>query len=154
MGSINRPGNAVYTGRNVAMAVNLFTMWVSTYGDAGRQLPSAWLGVQGITVKPGLERSLGVSSAHGALVEFVTPGSPAAKANIRAGSRVRTVQGNQQVIGGDVIVGIDGTAIRTFSAVARAVQQATPGSVLVLRVVRGHTTLTVRVRLARNPWRT
>ena len=70
---------------------------------------------------------------EGALVTEVIPGSPAAAAGLRPcayGSFGRVVLG-------DLIVAVDGTAVRQNEDLLCAVEEAEPGSTLVLTVMRG-----------------
>ncbi len=73
------------------------------------------------------------SGAAGAYVVTVTPGGPGAKAGLRTG---------------DLIVSIDGTAAATSGDFVNEVMAYSPGQRATLRVERGHTTLTIEVTLA------
>jgi putative serine protease PepD len=74
--------------------------------------------------------------ASGALVRSVVAGSPAAAAGLRAG---------------DVVTGIDGTLITSADDLIVATRQDAVGQHVMLRVVRGGTTMSVPVTLAKNP---
>ena len=65
----------------------------------------------------------------GALVEAVSPGSPAADAGIQGGDQTVTVQGEQFTIGGDVIVKADDphqTRLTTSSPTSARKKPQTP----------------------------
>ena len=79
------------------------------------------------------------------------PGSPADKAGIVAGGRVTTIGGNQCVVGGDVIVGLNGVTIRSFEDLIRALGRIHPGRVVSVRLLRGRSPITLKVRLVPNP---
>ena len=105
-------GAAGLTGRQAAVAIGLFKQMVPNLQQGNQAAPSSWLGVAGMSLTPSLASAAMASPARGALVEFVVPRSPADKAGIAAGSRVTTVGGNRCVVGGDVIVGLNGVTIR------------------------------------------
>ena len=91
------------------------------------------------------------SPARGALIEFVVPGSPADKAGIAAGSKVTTIGGDQCVVGGDVIVGLNGVPVRSFEDLVRELGRIRPGRVVSARLFRGRSPITLKVRLVPNP---
>ena len=76
---------------------------------ANGKVTYAWMGVSLQTLTSDIAGMLNMQSQGGALVEQVSPGSPAAKAGIKGGDQTVTVQGQQFTIGGDVIVKVDGT---------------------------------------------
>jgi S1-C subfamily serine protease len=67
-----------------------------------------WLGVEGILLKGDLARSLNVSQPAALLVQRVAAQSPAARAGIRAGSVRANIEGEDLVLGGDIILSING----------------------------------------------
>ena len=79
------------------------------------------LGVVMETVDADMARALSLPSAEGALVQEVKPGSPAEKAGLHAG---------------DVILSIDGQAVRTHREVRSTVASNAPGRVVSLTIFR------------------
>ena len=61
-----------------------------------------------------MAKTFDVGVERGVLVETVAAGGPAEKAGIRGGDETVTVQGQQWVVGGDVIVKVDDTPIESF----------------------------------------
>ena len=76
---------------------------------ANGKVTYAWMGVSLKTLTTDIAGMLNMQSQGGALVEQVSPGSPAAKAGLKGGTKTATVQGEQFVTGGDVIVKADNT---------------------------------------------
>jgi serine protease Do len=95
-----------------------------------------WLGVQIQAVTPEVAESLGVAEEKGALVAAVTPESPAAKAGLRPG---------------DLILSMDGKPLDDFKALPRLVAGAEPGQGASLEVLREGKTRDLSVTLGRTP---
>jgi putative serine protease PepD len=107
-----------------------------------------YLGIEGVPLTSGVSQALNIPSTHGVLVARVAPGSPAAKAGIRGGNTTATTSGQTYVLGGDVIVSLNGKAITTFSDLAEPIQGMQPGTTVTLGVLRDGKQRTVKVVLA------
>ena len=80
---------------------------------------------------PTLARRFGYPVLRGAVVNVVREHSPAARAGIRPAEREEEFNGLNFPVGGDVIVGIDGQAVRSADDVVRLVTGLEPGQVAV-----------------------
>jgi S1-C subfamily serine protease len=110
-----------------------------------------FLGITSIPIDQSLA-DLNLPVAHGALVQTVTPGSPAAKAGIRAGSTTATLSSGDTIqLGGDVITKVDDKAIRSADDLASAIATKKKGDEVTLTIVRDGKTKSVRVTLADRP---
>ncbi len=99
-----------------------------------------------------LGQANGNNVTYGVLIENVVAGGPAAKAGIQAGSRQATVQGQTYLLGGDVIVSINGTRIVNHDALASYLEEhAAVGHTLSVGIVRGTTAKTVLLTVAARP---
>ena len=98
----------------------------------------AYVGITTDDMTPSIARAVGSSVDRGALIVDVKPGSPAAKAGLRGGNHDVNVLGIQGlVIGGDVIVAIDGMPVRGADDVVRVVSSSLkPNDVAVFTIVR------------------
>ena len=112
----------------------------------------AFAGLQTEDLTPTLARHLRLPVAHGALVDRVTPGGPAARAGLRGGSRSEPFQGEQVLAGGDVVVAIDGRPVGTAAALVRIVtNELRPGQTAVFAVLRGRSRRSIAIRLTARP---
>ncbi|MBZ0307968.1 MAG: trypsin-like peptidase domain-containing protein [Anaerolineae bacterium] len=117
----------------------------------------SWLGVSTVPDEAGfsvaaLAEILALPVDHGVLVEDVTPGSPAATAGVRGGSRTQTVRGIEIYVDGDIIVAVNGIFIRDLDQLlGYLVENTSPGDVITLTLVRGAETLDVQVELGVRP---
>jgi serine protease Do len=105
---------------------------------ADGRVARGFMGVTLSDVDPDLQRSLRLTSTHGALVQDVTSGSPGHRAGLRAY---------------DLITGIDDRRVANNNEIIREVARRGPGTVARLQVVRDGRTQTVSVRLGERPTR-
>jgi S1-C subfamily serine protease len=111
----------------------------------------AWMGVGLQTLTSDVASTFNMKTQGGALVESVSPGSPAAKAGIKGGDREVTVQGEQFTVGGDVIVKVDNTEIKTADDLIAFLGTKKPGDTVTVTVERNGQTEDLQVTLATRP---
>jgi S1-C subfamily serine protease len=89
----------------------------------------------------------------GVLVEAVTPGTPAARAGIRGGDReaLDESDGSVVVLGGDVLMRLDGHAVASMDDLHSLLGTRRPGQKVTLLLQRGGKTLTVTAQLGERP---
>ena len=87
----------------------------------------AYAGVQTEDLTPSLARHLQLPVGHGALVDTVTAGGPAAAAGLRGGTHEEQFQGQTVTVGGDVIVAVNGRPVADAADLVRIVTNAPPG---------------------------
>jgi S1-C subfamily serine protease len=109
-----------------------------------------YLGVGTRTIDQRLA-GLNLPAKHGALVESVTPGSPADKAGIRAGDISATLDGDPIQLGGDIITKVEGKPINSDDDLTAAIADRKPGDKVKVTIVRGGKTKTVEATLADRP---
>jgi len=97
-----------------------------------------FIGVTGRDVDPDVQASLKLSRGDGALVQDVAAGSPAARSGLRPY---------------DVIVSLDGKAVRTHDQLIREIAARPPGSSARLEYVRDGRSREVSLKLAERPQR-
>src|SRR5207253_9047180 len=72
----------------------------------------------------------------GYLIEIVYDGSPAERAGVRGGSLSVVVQGEEYLVGGDILTAIEGTPIRThqdYLAKVKALKRGQPARITIRR---------------------
>lgn len=109
---------------------------------------SVYLGVTGQTLTPEIAQEMDLGDREGVLVVSVVPGSPAENAGLRGSDRAVTINGQQVMVGGDVITAVDGTAIGTVEELVAAVQAKQAGDEMVLTITRNGEQQTVTATLA------
>jgi 2-alkenal reductase len=114
----------------------------------------AYVGITTDDLTPALARFLGIPVSTGALVTCVKPSSPGQRAGLHAGTERLSFEGAQVTGGGDVILAIDGKAVKSGSDVVREVgQKLEPGERAVFTVLRGSERKHVTVTLGERPSR-
>ncbi len=94
------------------------------------------LGFSGTEVTPSLAKLLGLPVERGFLVEEILPHSPAQHAGLKAGSRFVMASEKPYVLGGDIIVGINGASFTSSGQLAQILLRSRPGQQLQLKVYR------------------
>lgn len=73
--------------------------------------PSIWSGVHGLLLTDELARALNVPGETGLLVQHVAADSPAQRLGLRAGSLAATIGSETLLIGGDIVVAVEGIGL-------------------------------------------
>jgi S1-C subfamily serine protease len=108
----------------------------------------AYAGLETEDLTPAIAAAFHVKARHGAIVNRVAPGGPAAAAGLRAGHRTVVFQNQRLTLGGDTIVAVDGAAVRSSNDVARLIaERMVPGEAAWFTVIRNGRTLVVPVTL-------
>lgn len=112
-----------------------------------------YIGIEGTSLTPDLATAMSLSaSQRGALVINVQSGSPAEKAGLKGGNKQVTIAGLQVEVGGDLIIGVDGTPIESFDDLVTYLARNTQvGQTINLTVLRNGAQTTVKLTLAARP---
>jgi S1-C subfamily serine protease len=109
--------------------------------------PPARIGVSIVPVFGDLAVALELPAEGGLLVQDVTRGSAAALAGVKGGNREIIIGGQPVLIGGDLIMEVDGKPIDRQDAIPRALARKRAGDTLDLLVFRGGSKVKVAVKL-------
>ena len=143
-------GSGGNVGIGFAVPSNTVKEVVAQLVATGR-VDRAYLGIAGSTVTPELARVFRLPVDSGVLIEGVSEGSAAAKAGLRGGTTDVVVAGESHVLGGDVIVAIDGQRVASLDELRDVLAEHEPGQTVNVRVHRGTKTVTLAVTLGRQP---
>jgi S1-C subfamily serine protease len=133
-------------GIGFAIPVNTAKRIVNDLLTAGR-VRQAYLGIEGTSVWPQLSQALDLPADEGILIERVQPGGPAANAGIRGGNRAVVAGLMRLVIGGDLLVAIDGQKVAQNLDVNVLLNRKRPGDVVTLTIYRGNSKMDVKATL-------
>jgi S1-C subfamily serine protease len=101
---------------------------------------SFWVGLDGTMLGPGVAEILNVPDGHGYLLKTVPKGSPAEALGLRGGTHAVTIDGKQIVVGGDVVLEIDGIPVRTaqdLTVIQERLSTLASQSVYTVKALRG-----------------
>jgi S1-C subfamily serine protease len=111
-----------------------------------------YVGVEGVDMNYQLSQLSGTNVTYGVLVENVEPGSPAAQAGLEAGQQTVTISGQQYVVGGDIIVAVNGTRIVNYDAFLTYLERYTlPGQTIIMTLIRSGKYQTIQVTVGTQP---
>ncbi len=105
------------------------------------------LGVRTIPITPELADQMGLAADTGLLIVQVVPGGAADRAGLRGGSE-RAYLGNIPImVGGDLIVAIDGQAVQDQQALSQVMNSHRAGDTVRMTIYRGKKKVDVNVAL-------
>jgi len=111
----------------------------------------AYLGISGHALTSEVAETYKLPVETGVVVAKVTDGSGADKAGLKAGENDVVVAGETYVLGGDIIVGIDGKSISSVEELRDVISEHAPGQKVRLSLFRGAKKTSVIVTLGRQP---
>ncbi|MEJ2597916.1 MAG: PDZ domain-containing protein [Anaerolineales bacterium] len=106
------------------------------------------LGILGVGLNPQIARAMNLpSSQQGVLIEQVSAGSPADKAGLRGSYMPATVNGQQVLVGGDVITAINNQSVAQPGDLQAYLAHAQAGQQVNLSILRNGRQMQVSVTL-------
>jgi 2-alkenal reductase len=144
-------GSSGFEGVGFAVPIDSARRSLSQILQTGR-VRYAYLGIETEDLTPSIARRFGYAAARGALIDAVLPGSGAAAAGLKAGTRTEAFRGLGVHVGGDAIVAIDGTPVGSSEDVVRIVAtRLYPGELARFTLVAGPVRRVVEVTLGERP---
>ena len=127
----------VATGQGIGFAIpaNMARRITSQLIERGK-VTRGWIGVSMQPITSELAQALGLPSTKGAVVARVSPGSPAAAADLKQN---------------DVIVSFDGTTVDDYHHVQRLAADAEVGKTIKVEVIRARAKRTLALKIAEAP---
>jgi serine protease Do len=117
-----------------------------------QQPARAWLGIRGMTLIPAIAQAMGLdNNQDGVLVIDVEADSPADNAGLKGSMSSTEIDGQQVMLGGDVIVAANGENIGSMEDLLAQLKQAEPGQTVTLTILRDNQTLDLSVTLGERP---
>ena len=105
------------------------------------------LGIRSLPIGPELAQEIGLPADYGVLIVQVVPGGAAERAGLRGGNQ-RAYLGNTPImLGGDLVVAIDGQAIEDQRDLSDVMNQHRAGDTVTVTIYRGKTKMDVKVTL-------
>jgi len=116
---------------------------LTKYGRVRR--PS--LGIVSLAIGPDVAEQMGLPAESGVLVQKVVPGGAAERAGLRGGNEQAYLGNMPIMVGGDLIVAIDGKEVVDTSDIGSIMEKHQPGDVVTMTVYRGRKKLVLKLTL-------
>ncbi|HXC97560.1 MAG TPA: trypsin-like peptidase domain-containing protein [Edaphobacter sp.] len=135
-------------GIGFAIPVNTAKAVIADFAKYGRvRRPS--LDIATLPIGPDIAEQIGLAADYGVLIQRVLPGGAAEKAGLRGGTQRAGYLGNIPVmVGGDLIIAMDGQDITNTQDLAAAMNSHRAGDEVTLTVFRGRKKMDVKVTLS------
>jgi S1-C subfamily serine protease len=116
-----------------------FVVTINTARELLLARRSIWSGLEGHTLSGDLAAIFNVPQPEGFLIKTVAKGSPAESAGIRGGNRTAVIDGQTLVVGGDILLAVDGIPTGNLADYQRMrdhMQKLAPGAAITVTVLR------------------
>lgn len=110
-----------------------------------------WLGITGRLLTDDIIDLFALPLAKGVLIAGVAKGSPAERAGLRAGDLPIVIKGEPLVLGGDILLAVNGQDLRTPEQYATLFKSLKVGQTISMKILRDGTARTVTVTLEERP---
>lgn len=139
-------------GLGFAIPSNTILREIESLVKKGSYDQHPWLGVAGTDMTYDLAQAMGIDITYGWLITSVAPNGPAAKAGLQGGNKYVTIKGTRILVGGDVIIGINGVKVSSGDDLFSYLEEyASPRQIVTLKIVRNRQTIDVPVTLEARP---
>ena len=139
-----------FQGIGLAVPINTARAVAAELRDRG-YVRRPFLGIAGLDLMPQLSQRLDLRVDVGILVQFVHEGSAAAEADVRPGDQEIDTPIGIIVLGGDVLVAINGEIVSSMAEANRLVQSREIGERISLELIRGSENIVVTGTLGEQP---
>ncbi len=111
-----------------------------------------WIGISGRDIDPDLANILNLGEAVGFLIITVIEDSPASKAGLAGSDDTVTVDGINYLVGGDIILAVDGIEVRKIDDILLHLQRAkSVGDEMIIKILRDDKITDVHLVLQERP---
>jgi len=139
-------------GLGFAIPSNTITREMPSLIQYGKYGKHPYLGVGLISMTYQLAQAIGTNVTYGLLIEHVVPGGPASVAGLKGGTQNVTIQQQEYMIGGDVIVSINGQRVTDYDSFSSYLEEnAVAGQTIQLGIIRNGQYMVVSVLLGSRP---
>jgi S1-C subfamily serine protease len=144
---------AIYTpsgttaGIGFAIPINTATQIAHDLMTEGRVRRADLGAMTTLSLWPGLAEALDLPVNQGLLVQRIAANSPAAQAGIRGGNKIVLAGLQRLIIGGDVIVALDGQPVNSPLDISLALNHKKPGDSVTLTIYRASRKMEINVKL-------
>jgi S1-C subfamily serine protease len=134
------------SGIGFAIPINTAKAVLDDFSKYGRvRRPS--LGIASLPIGPDLAQQMGLAADAGVLVQRVIPGGAAERAGLHGGSEKAYLGNTPIMLGGDLIVAIDGQQIANTQDIGQMLNGHRAGDTVTVTIYRGRKRMEIRLML-------
>ncbi len=133
-----------------AIPINTAKQVLAELKERGK-IARPWLGVTGKFLTEEIMRLFALPLTSGLLVEDLEDGSPAAEAGLRTGVMHVVVEGVPWILGGDIIVAVEGQSVRTADTFVEVIKTLRTGQRIQIEFIRNGEHLSKSVVVSERP---
>ena len=140
------------TGLGFAIPSNTILREIESLVTTGSYDQHPWLGISGADMKYSIAQAMNTNVTYGWLITQVTNGGAADNAGLKGGDQQVRINSQRTLIGGDIIIAIDGTRIIDGDFLMSYLEEHTmPNQIITATIVRSNQILDVSVQLGTRP---
>jgi S1-C subfamily serine protease len=111
-----------------------------------------WIGASGTDMTYEIAQAMDVNVTYGWLISQVTSGGPADEANLQGGTQQVTVAGENVMIGGDIVIALNGVRITGIDDLSTYLEENTlPNQTIDVTIIRNNQSSTLQLKLGTRP---
>ena len=139
-------------GLGFAIPSNTILREISDLVSKGSYDDHPWLGVSGTDMSYEIAEEMGIDVTYGWLIASVTSGGPADDAGLKGGTEQIQINNELVVVGGDIIIEINGARITSIDAMSAYLEEYTlPGETINITIIHDNQTDNVALELESRP---
>jgi len=111
-----------------------------------------WIGISGVDMSYSIAQVMDVDVTYGWLVASITSDSAADEAGLKGGNQQVIINEDWVIIGGDIIIAIDGTRIINGDSLMSYLERYTePGQSIIVTIIRDNQQVDITVKVGARP---
>ncbi|MGB9521664.1 MAG: PDZ domain-containing protein, partial [Anaerolineales bacterium] len=126
-------------GKEKALSVKLEARPANnqTSQNQGQASLGVWMGISAVPLNAELDKALNLpENTRGLLIQQVESGSPADEAGLRGGYKPISINGEQILLGGDILTKVDGQEVNTLAQLQRILADKNAGDQINITIIR------------------
>lgn len=139
-------------GLGFAIPSNTILREIESLIKSGSYNQHPWLGISGVDMTYSIAQIMGVDVTYGWLIAQITEDGAADKAGLKDGNNQIKINEDWVIVGGDIIIAVDGTRIVNGDTLMSYLQEHTwPNKKIIVTVIRDNQLIDIPVVLGTRP---